>query len=96
MNSIIGIPAVRTVISYKDPKSRLSNPMGETGLVDNHDGGEYVTLLQRILENNSMPAYNNPKHHKAFIPGVVFSGDTALNANIFKYASFSLNNLRLR
>lgn len=96
-NSLIGIPLKRKVLVFKDPQNFITNPLGESEKVKNHDGGEYILMLQRILENNSLPAYNNPKHHKAFIPGIVSDAQGNLtNAILFKYASYSLNNLRLR
>lgn len=96
-NSIVGPQIKRKVLVYKDLKSTLINPMGESEDVKHHDGGEYILLLQRILENNSMPQYGNPKHHKSFIVGTVMNAaGKFFNTTLFKYASFSLNNIRLR
>jgi len=54
-NTIRGIALTRKVLVYKDPISNISNPLGEFEKVKVHDGGEHILLLQRILENASMP-----------------------------------------
>lgn len=96
-NEINGKGPRRTVLVIKEPKTTVSNPLGEVKALDSHDGGEHILLLQRILENNSMQGFSNPIHHKALIQGRTMTRDGQFRESLlFKYASYAIGNQRLR
>jgi len=96
-NSITGPAARRSVFVLKEPTSKITNSLGESKDLESHDGGEMILLLHRLLENRSMPGYSNPIHHKSIISGRTMTADGEFRESIlFKYASYSVGNGRLR